>query len=113
VERRSIQLEKSWPDQPVAAEAVSLGSVGVRVVVFEAKQNEESRKVAAMITEGEEDAFPDDARGPLESYLERPGGKGYVVFWFTASDTMVSTKRLLETSSDSSISANAPWSWSM
>lgn len=80
MERSSIQLEKIWPDQPVAGDVVSLGSISVRVVVFESKLDEDKNKALATVIEAGEEFFMDGGRGPLDSYLERPGGKGYVVF---------------------------------
>ncbi|HKM83824.1 MAG TPA: hypothetical protein VJY15_23070 [Candidatus Acidoferrum sp.] len=75
MERTGIQLEKTWPQQPVSKEAISLGTVNIRLVVFDAKRTEQDEP-------GELDGSDssDGVRGPLDSYLERPGGKGYVVF---------------------------------
>jgi hypothetical protein len=75
MDRTGIQLEKTWPQQPVSREAISLGTVNIRLVVFDPKRTEQDEPV-----ELDGSDLSDGSRGPLDSYLERPGGKGYVVF---------------------------------
>src|ERR1700687_5439355 len=57
------------------------GTVDIRLVVVRSK----AEPTAAGATAGPEDEFYDEpeaevTKGPLDSYLERKGGKGYVVF---------------------------------
>src|SRR6266480_898004 len=79
MEKTGIQLEKNWPDQPVSRESAPLGTVSIRIVVFDAKQTDKEGEKNPEQRADDADTR-ESSRGPLDSYLERPGGKGYVVF---------------------------------
>jgi hypothetical protein len=69
-----IELDKTWTAS--VGQADSYGSVTIRVVVVPPKEDKEGESVS----QETEEPLMDLGSGPLDSYLERPRGEGYVVF---------------------------------
>ena len=73
-----VEVEKSFTTELVPA---IWGTIDIRLVVVKAKPDEAPIDLQASDTEVEDDMPPlEDTKRPLESYLEKKGGHGYVVF---------------------------------
>src|SRR3990172_4559895 len=73
VKNESPALDKTWTAG--VGQDNNYGTVIIRVVVLPPKENEEG---APVISDPEEPLM-ESGSGPLDSYLERPHGEGYVV----------------------------------
>jgi hypothetical protein len=71
---KPLELDKTWTAG--VGQAESYGTVVIRVVVVPPKENDDG---VPAISDPDE-PLTDAGSGPLDSYLERPRGEGYVVF---------------------------------
>src|SRR5580704_9050404 len=71
---RTSELDKIWTAG--VGQADNYGTIMIRVVVVPPRENEEGEPVI----QDPEEPLAATGSGPLDSYLERPRGEGYVVF---------------------------------
>src|SRR5579884_583366 len=76
MESTGTELQKDWQQQ-IKAGGTALGTIGIRVIVLPPK-SKDGQPLSVAETDGEPELEVGVA--PLDSYLEKPGGKGYVVF---------------------------------
>src|SRR5579872_217979 len=71
---KALELDKTFTSG--VGQQESYGTVTIRVVVLPPKKNEEGTPEI----QDPEESLAESGSGPLDSYLERPRGEGYVVF---------------------------------
>src|ERR1700683_3342842 len=71
---KPLELDKSWTAG--VGQADTYGSVVIRVVVVPPKESDDGTPVLP----APDEPLTESGSGPLDSYLERPRGEGYVVF---------------------------------
>jgi hypothetical protein len=71
---KAIELDKTWTAG--VGQSDTYGTIVIRVVVVPPKESEEGTPVI----QDPDEPLSEGGSGPLDSYLERPRGEGYVVF---------------------------------
>lgn len=71
---KPIELDKTWTAD--VGQSETYGTIIIRVVVVPPKENDDGDSVI----QDPEESLAERGSGPLDSYLERPHGEGYVVF---------------------------------